>query len=77
MVCNVLLCEDADESERVGMQPLLACFEAGQLWTSDSSDDSPAPQARSEQLTVYPRKCDSTRSMRFATIRRAVQRCYV
>lgn len=35
LVCDVVACEDAHESERVGMQPLLDSAEPGQLWIAD------------------------------------------
>ncbi|MHA6892733.1 transposase, partial [Ralstonia pseudosolanacearum] len=35
LVCDVVACEDAYESERAGMQPLLDSAQAGQLWIAD------------------------------------------
>lgn len=35
LVCDILACEDAYESERVGVQPLVESAEAGQLWIAD------------------------------------------
>ena len=34
-VCDIVACEDAHESERVGVQPLVASAQAGQLWIAD------------------------------------------
>ncbi|WP_137940533.1 IS4 family transposase, partial [Chitinivorax sp. B] len=35
LVCDIVACEDAHESERTGMQPLVDSAEAGQLWIAD------------------------------------------
>ncbi|WP_197388897.1 IS4-like element ISRso13 family transposase [Ralstonia pseudosolanacearum] len=35
LVCDVVACEDAYESERAGMQPLLDSAQAGQSWIAD------------------------------------------
>lgn len=35
LVCDLVACEDAHESERVGVMPLIESAEAGQLWIAD------------------------------------------
>jgi IS4 transposase len=35
LVCDVVACEDAHESERVGVQPLVEGAQPGQLWVAD------------------------------------------
>lgn len=35
LVCDIMPCEDAHESERVGVQPLVEGAQAGQLWIAD------------------------------------------
>lgn len=35
LVCDVVACEDAHESERVGVQPLIDGAQSGQLWIAD------------------------------------------
>ena len=35
LVCDVVACEDAHESERVGVQPLVDGAQSGQLWIAD------------------------------------------
>ena len=34
-VCDMVACEDAHESERVGVLPLIGCAQCGQLWIAD------------------------------------------
>ena len=35
LVCDMVACEDAHESERVGVLPLIGCAQCGQLWIAD------------------------------------------
>ena len=35
LVCDIVACEDAHESERLGVQPLVDSAQAGQLWIAD------------------------------------------
>jgi IS4 transposase len=35
LVCDIVACEDAHESERVGVQPLIESAQAGQVWIAD------------------------------------------